>query len=91
MSGNGDKKANDTRSYDYVQGLTSNSAGEIPIFLQVDSLVSNRRGFCEVFTRVSGPSALVSKEGMGHPLMRKCKAWSSIDHGHCEPSPAKIS
>ena len=45
MSGAGDKKANDTGSYDYVQGLTSDSAGEIRIFLQVDSLVSSRRGF----------------------------------------------
>ena len=45
MSGAGDKKVNDTGSYDYVQGLTSDSAGEIPIFLQVDSLVSSRRGF----------------------------------------------
>ena len=45
MSGTGDKKADNTGSYDYVQGLTSGSAREIRIFLQVDSLVSSRRGF----------------------------------------------
>ena len=53
MSGAGDKKANDTGSYDYVQGLTFDSAGEIRIFLQVDSLVSSRRGFGGVFTQKS--------------------------------------
>lgn len=53
MSGNGGKKANDTGSYDYVQGLTSDGAGEIRIFLQVDSLVSSSRGFGGVFTQKS--------------------------------------
>ena len=56
MSGTGDKKANNTGSYDYVQGLTSGSAREIRIFLQVDSLVSSRRGFGGVFTKNPCPS-----------------------------------
>ncbi len=34
------------------------AVGEIPVFLQVDSLVSSRRGFGRVFTRVPGPSTL---------------------------------
>ena len=50
MSGTGDKKANNTGSYDYVQGLTSDSAR---IFLQVDSLVLSRRGFGGEFTQKS--------------------------------------
>ena len=45
--------ANGSGSYDYVQGLTSDSVDEIRIFLQVDSLVSSRRGFGGVLTQKS--------------------------------------
>ena len=49
MSDNGGKKSNDAGSYDYVQGLTWDSADEIAIFLHIDSSVSSRRGFGRVF------------------------------------------